>query len=464
MMKDFFTNPRVQRTGRIGLILLLIIVMTGPEGNGSQPTAGFTGSFGNHMSFFGFFYPQRWVVFLLLTVIVLAVIALVKATNRWWHERGAAGSPSYAKVTSTISATKRRARSRSTRLTLYGLALAFALYFPHLVTDQSWQTLVVQDVLVYLLLALGLNVVTGFAGLLDLGYVAFYAIGAYTTAWVTGSLPTPPPFDVHWNTFVAIPVAIVFAMLCGVLLGIPTLRLRGDYLAIVTLGFGEIVYLFINNSYGITGGSTGTNQIPFLSFHLGPIKYFWGLIPEPYYYLTLAFVVIFLIVFSSLEHSRVGRSWVAIREDEVAAESLGIHPLKYKVMAFAIGAASAGFAGVVTASQTLFVTPPTFTISFSINILVLVIFGGMGSIFGVVLGGLVVQGFVAYLTHSPPSIYNAADLYMYLGALLVVMMIYRPAGLFPSRRRRRELNQIEAGTAPDALQVEIGAHRVREDA
>ncbi len=463
-MKAFFANPRVQRTGRIGLILLLIIVMTGPEGNGSQPTAGFTGSFGDHMSFFGLFYPQRWVVFLLLALIVLAVIALVKATSRWWHERGAAGSPSYAKVTSTISATKRRARSRSTRLTLYGLALVFALYFPHLVTDQSWQTLVVQDVLVYLLLALGLNVVTGFAGLLDLGYVAFYAIGAYTTAWVTGSLPTPPPFGVHWNTFVAIPVAIVFAMLCGVLLGIPTLRLRGDYLAIVTLGFGEIVYLFINNSYGITGGSTGTNQIPFLSFHLGPIKYFWGLIPEPYYYLTLAFVVIFLIVFSSLEHSRVGRSWVAIREDEVAAESLGIHPLKYKVMAFAIGAASAGFAGVVTASQTLFVTPPTFTISFSINILVLVIFGGMGSIFGVVLGGLVVQGFVAYLTHSPPSIYNAADLYMYLGALLVVMMIYRPAGLFPSRRRRRELHQIEAGTAPDALQVGIGAHRVQEDA
>lgn len=462
-MKSFFANPRLQRYGRTSLILLLIIVMTGPEGNGSQPTAGFTGSFGNHMSFFGFIYPQRWVVFLLLTLIVTSVIWLVKFTVRWWRGRNVLRGGGYQRVAQTLAATKRRARYRSTRLSFYALALAFALYFPHLVTDQSWQTLVVQDVLVYLLLALGLNVVTGFAGLLDLGYVAFYAIGAYTTAWVTGSLPTPPPFGVHWNTFVAIPVAILFAMLCGVLLGIPTLRLRGDYLAIVTLGFGEIVYLFINNSYGITGGSTGTNQIPFLSFHLGPIKYLWGLIPEPYYYLTLAFVIIFLIVFSSLEHSRVGRSWVAIREDEVAAESLGIHPLKYKVMAFAIGAASAGFAGVVTASQTLFVTPPTFTISFSINILVLVIFGGMGSIFGVVLGGLVVQGFVAYLTHSPPSIYNAADLYMYLGALLVVMMIYRPAGLFPSRRRLREVSQIEAGTAPDTVQVEIGAHRVQED-
>ncbi len=399
-MKNFFGNPRLQRYGRTLLILLLIIVMTGPEGNGSQPTSGFTGSFGNHMSFFGFFYPQRWVVFVLLAGIIYGVISSVKLTVHWWRNRAIFRGDTYQRISRTVVATKRRSRLKSTRLGFYALGLAFALYFPHLVTEQSWQTLVVQDVLVYLLLALGLNVVTGFAGLLDLGYVAFYAIGAYTTAWVTGSLPTPPPFGVHWNTFVAIPVAIVFAMLCGVLLGIPTLRLRGDYLAIVTLGFGEIVYLFINNSYGITGGSTGTNQIPFLSFHLGPIKYLWGLIPEPYYYLTLAFVVIFLIVFSSLEHSRVGRSWVAIREDEVAAESLGIHPLKYKVMAFAIGAASAGFAGVVTASQTLFVTPPTFTISFSINILVLVIFGGMGSIFGVVLGGLVVQGFVDYLSKS----------------------------------------------------------------
>ena len=462
-MKSLFADARLQRLGRSVLILLLVIVMTGPEGNGSQPTAGFTGSFSDHMSFFGLFYPQRWIVFVLLTLVVLSVVELSKKFIRSWRSGPISQGDFHGRVVKMSSAAKERSRHRSTRRTFYGLALVLALYFPHLVTDHSWQTLVVQDVLVYLLLALGLNVVTGFAGLLDLGYVAFYAIGAYTTAWVTGSLPTPPPFGIHWNTFVAIPVAIIFAMLCGVLLGIPTLRLRGDYLAIVTLGFGEIVYLFINNSYGITGGSTGTNQIPFLSFHLGPIKYLWGLDPGPYYYLTLAFVVIFLMVFSSLEHSRVGRSWVAIREDEVAAESLGIHPLKYKVMAFAIGAASAGFAGVITASQTLFVTPPTFVISFSINILVLVIFGGMGSILGVVLGGLVVQGFVAYLTHSPPSVYNAADLYMYLGALLVVMMIYRPAGLLPSRRRRRELHQIEEGTAPDVLQVEIGAHRVQED-
>ena len=294
--------------------------------------------------------------------------------------------------------------------------------------------------------------------------MAFYAIGAYTTAWVTGALPTPPPFHIHFDTFFAIPFAIVFAMLFGVILGIPTLRLRGDYLAIVTLGFGEIIFLFANNLYGITGGSTGTNQIPFLSFHMGPIKYLWGLDPAPYYYLTLGFVVLFLIIFSSLEHSRVGRAWVAIREDEVAAESLGIYPLKYKVMAFAIGAASAGFAGVITASQTLFVSPPTFSLTFSINILVLVIFGGMGSIVGVVVGGVVIQGFVVYMIQSPPAWYNPADLYMYLGALLVVMMIFRPAGLIPSRRRLREVLQVESGVARDQLTTHTGPHnRVEED-
>jgi len=166
-------------------------------------------------------------------------------------------------------------------------------------------------------------------------------------------------------------------MVAGIVLGAPTLRLRGDYLAIVTLGFGEIITIFANNLYGITGGSLGTKQIPHPSIHLGPIKYVWGITPVPYYYLTLSFVVLFIIVFSLLERSRIGRAWTAIREDEVAAESVGINPLKYKVMAFAIGAASAGFAGVVTASQLFYIFPSSFTLQFSINVLVLVILGGM---------------------------------------------------------------------------------------
>jgi branched-chain amino acid transport system permease protein len=463
MIREFLQNPKVKRVGMIIAIAIGLAVMTGPEGNGNAPTSGITGSFSVQTSFFGFFTTYRWIVFTLFTLIVLGVIWLVKFATRSWRNRTWFRGLGYQAIKRADDTIRAYSRKKPTQFSFYGVVLIFAIYLPHLVTDNSWQTNIVQQIFVYILLAIGLNVVTGFAGLLDLGYVAFYAIGAYTTAWVTGALPTPPPFHIIFNTFYAIPFAIVFAMLFGVLLGIPTLRLRGDYLAIVTLGFGEIIALFANNLFGITGGATGTGQIPYLSIHLGPLKYQWGLSPEPYYYLTLGFVVLFLIVFSSLEHSRVGRTWVAIREDEVAAESLGINPLKYKVMAFAIGAASAGFAGVVTASQTLFVQPGTFSLVFSINILVLVIFGGMGSIMGVVLGGLVIQFFVVYLEHSPPSGYQSQDLYMYLGALLVIMMIFRPAGLFPSRRRRREVSQIEAGTAPDAMMVDIGPHnRVQE--
>ncbi len=463
-MKELWQNPRVKRVGTIALIAVAVTIMTGPEGNGAEPTAGFTGSFASHVTFFGLFTAERWIVFLLMTLIVVALTWTIRHVNRSWPHRTDFRGRVAQTLSTTIQGSKQRSKLKSTRYVLYLVALVLAIGLPHVITDNSWQTQIVQQILVYILLAIGLNVVTGFAGLLDLGFVAFYAIGAYTTAWVTGALPTAPPFHTHLNTFFAIPFAIALAMLCGVLIGLPTLRLRGDYLAIVTLGFGEIIYLFANNLFGITGGATGTNQIPFLSIHLGALKYLWGLNPVPYYYLTLGFVVLFLIIFSSLEHSRVGRAWVAIREDEVAAESLGINPLKYKVMAFSIGAASAGFAGVITASQTLFVSPPTFTLQFSINILVLVIFGGMGSILGVVLGGLFIQIFVVYLEHSPPSGYNSQDLYMYLGALLVVMMIFRPAGLFPSRRRRREVSQIEAGTAPDVLLTNIGAHsRVQEE-
>jgi branched-chain amino acid transport system permease protein len=299
----------------------------------------------------------------------------------------------------------------------------------------------VQQIAVYVLLALGLNVVVGFAGLLDLGFVAFYAIGAYATAWVVGSLPTPPLFGHILNNFWAIPIAIVLAMVSGIILGTPTLRLRGDYLAIVTLGFGEIITIFANNLNGITGGPQGSHIIPHFSLHLGPLRYVWGSGPIPYYYLILVFLVLFLLGFSFLEQSRIGRTWTAIREDEVAAESVGINPLKYKVMAFAIGAASAGFSGVMTASQQNFVFPSTFTLFFSINILVLVIFGGLGSIRGVVFGAIVVQTITMYLLHSPPSGYQPADLYMYIGAMLVVMMIFRPAGLLPATRRKRELQQ-----------------------
>ena len=415
--------------------MALLEVMTGPPGNTATPTAGLIGSFKESASFFGLFRTERWLVFLFLALIMMVVWTL-------WL----AGGSKLKRVASSMMAGPRTATQRRPVRWSIGLALlVVAIALPHIVTDPFWQAAMVEQIAVYVLLAIGLNVVVGFAGLLDLGFVAFYAIGAYTTAWVTGSLPTPPPFHVHFNPFFAIPMAIGIAMLAGIILGAPTLRLRGDYLAIVTLGFGEIITIFANNLYGITGGSQGSSPIPHPSLHLGPIHYTWGLTPVPYYYLTLVFVVLFLGAFTLLEHSRVGRAWTAIREDEVAAESVGINPLKYKVMAFAIGASTAGFAGVITASQSNQIFPSSFTLSFSINILVLVIFGGMGSIMGVVLGAIIIQTASMYLLHSPPSGYQPQDLYIYLGALLVVMMIFRPAGLLPSRRRKREIGLAEAG-------------------
>ena len=434
-MKRILYSPLARRLASSIGAMAILEVMTGPPGSSTAPTAGFHGSFLESASFFGLFRTDRLVVFVGLALIM---------TGFWtfWLAKGAQLKSGGARA---LSVPRAASQHRPVRWGAGLVVLVVAILLPHLITDPFWQAAMVEQIAVYVLLAIGLNVVVGFAGLLDLGFVAFYAIGAYTTAWVTGALPTPPPFHIHMDPFFAIPIAIGIAMLAGIILGAPTLRLRGDYLAIVTLGFGEIITIFANNLYGITGGSQGSNPIPHFSLHVGPIKYAWGLAPVPYYYLTLVFVVLFIVAFSLLEHSRVGRAWTAIREDEVAAESVGINPLKYKVMAFAIGASTAGFAGVVTASQSNQIFPSSFTLSFSINILVLVIFGGMGSIIGVVFGAAIIQTASMYLLHTPPSGYQPQDLYIYLGALLVVMMIFRPAGLVPSRRRKREIYMAESG-------------------
>ncbi|HEY5265756.1 MAG TPA: branched-chain amino acid ABC transporter permease [Acidimicrobiales bacterium] len=468
-MNDLLKRAYVRRLLITLGIVAVIALMTGPPGSNQAPTSGFTGSYAEHASFFGLFRTQRWVVFLFLGLIVWGIASFIivygktvrHSITRFFTVPSAAtassrgvddlalGKMSFAgssrnALVSSIAHTRSLSRQRSVRYGMLGALLVFAIFLPRLESSAFWQAAMVEQIAVYVLLAIGLNVVVGYAGLLDLGYVAFYAIGAYTTAWVTGALPLPPLFGHALNPFFAIPIAIFLVMVAGILLGAPTLRLRGDYLAIVTLGFGEIVTIFANNLYGITNGSLGSQPIPHPSIHLGPIKYVWTLKPVPYYYLALGFIVLFLIIFSLLEHSRVGRAWTAIREDEVAAESVGINPLKYKVMAFAIGAASAGFAGVLTASQSNRVYPSSFTLTFSINILVLVILGGMGSIAGVVLGAVLIQTVTEFLNNGQHWGYQASDLYIYLGALLIVMMIFRPAGLIPSKRRKREIQVSEA--------------------
>ena len=433
-MTELLAKPPLRRLLITIAVVAVIELMTGPPGSNTAPTAGFKGSFAEHASFFGLFRTQRWVLFLFLALVGWGIV-MVWMTN---------GPRVRVTLNKWLVVPRKFTSTRPVRWGVLGALLVVAVLLPHIINSPFWQAAMVEQIAVYVLLAIGLNVVVGFAGLLDLGYVAFYLIGAYTAAWVTGALPLPPLFNHALNPFWAIPIAIALVMITGILLGAPTLRLRGDYLAIVTLGFGEIVTIFANNLYGFTDGSLGSKLIPHPSIHLGPLKYVWGLKPVPYYYLALGFVVLFLIVFSLLEHSRVGRAWTAIREDEVAAESVGINPLKYKVMAFAIGAASAGFAGVLTASQSNFIFPSSFTLTFSINILVLVILGGMGSIAGVVLGAILIQTVTEWLNNGQHWGYQPSDLYIYLGALLIVMMIFRPAGLIPSKRRKREILLSEA--------------------
>ncbi|MEU7565030.1 branched-chain amino acid ABC transporter permease [Streptomyces fradiae] len=333
---------------------------------------------------------------------------------------------------------------------LIGLALVLALVVPSTL-PRMWQTVLVDQIAIFALLAIGLNVVIGWAGLLDLGFFAFFAVGAYSTAFWTGRLPIEPPLVL--NPFWVIPIAVVTCLVAGLLLGAPTLRLRGDYLAIVTLGFHEIIYLVAKNADGVTGGPQGARLIPDFSFDFAGIQYKWSIDPLPYWYLLVFFIVLVIVLFSRLEHSRVGRAWTAIREDEIAAAANGVDTVRFKLMAFAIGASTSGVAGVIFTSKYGYINPEVFPLLQSILILAYVIFGGMGSIPGVLLGAAA----LVWLPEALKDYVDPSDRYLYLGALLVIMMIYRPQGIWPSRRRQRELKMAEEGLGDaDAMSEPAG--------
>lgn len=352
----------------------------------------------------------------------------------------------YRPVTDVLQSAKDTTRSTTAqwrriiwvRLGVSLLVIGLLILLPNLLST-FWNQVLVNEVAIYVLLAIGLNVVIGWAGLLDLGFIAFFAIGAYSTAYWTGAMPVQPPITL--NAFLVIPVAVVTCLLAGLLLGAPTLRLRGDYLAIVTLGFHEIIYLIAKNSDGFTNGPRGVQGISNFAVHIGPIDYDWELDPVPYWYLLIAIATILIIAFLRLEHSRVGRAWTAIREDEVAASATGVATVKFKLMAFAIGASTSGIAGVAYASKAAFISPESFLLLFSVLVVAYVIFGGMGSLWGVIIG----TAFLAWLPQYMKDWVNPNDRFMYLGALLIVMMIYRPQGLIPSVRRKRELTMAKQG-------------------
>jgi len=422
----WWRSEPVHRLLTFVLVGLVAAVVTGPEGTQSDFAFGLKQSL----------LKPRVVIFLALAVGFWAAYEF--GGGQGW------GGQLSAELRPIRAGLRQRTNRRNVRIG-YVLLAVVAIAVP-MALSSFWQAVLVTEIGIYVLLALGLNVVVGFAGLLDLGYIAFYAIGAYLTAYFSGRLPVSPPFEL--NPFLILPLAVIAALIAGIILGAPTLRLRGDYLAIVTLGFGEIVYQFALIKTDVTGGSSGAFNIPHFSINLAGVKYLWGLDPLPYYYLVLGFIILVVILFTRLEHSRVGRAWAAIREDEVAASAMGVWTLKYKLMAFAIGASTSGVAGVIYASNVSTVTPDSFLLQNSIIVLVLVIFGGMGSIWGVLLGAALLQ-FVpeALRDYVPPS-----DRFIYFGALLIVMMIFRPEGLLPSRRRQFELTLARTGLVEgDAL-------------
>jgi branched-chain amino acid transport system permease protein len=329
------------------------------------------------------------------------------------------------------------------------LFAALPAMLPYITADSQYWTLILVKIGIAALLALGLNVVVGFAGLLDLGYVAFFAVGAYTFAMLTGAArysvliqaldPNAESFKPHWAMWMWLIffVALLTAVLAGVILGAPTLRLRGDYLAIVTLGFGEIVRITANNLQSIEGGPRGVLNLPHPEIHVGTFHYLFGLQNDPYYWLLLGVIVIWIFLLRRINDSRIGRSWAAIREDEVAAASMGVPTVRLKLLAFAIGAAVASFGGVIYASQASFINPDTFAlfnITFgSVTILAMVVIGGMGGMAGPIIGA-------AMIIFLPERFRFLGDArVMVFGAALVVIMIFRPQGLLPSRRRAAEL-------------------------
>ncbi|MGI8774285.1 MAG: branched-chain amino acid ABC transporter permease [Actinomycetota bacterium] len=318
---------------------------------------------------------------------------------------------------------------------------------------------------VWILLAIGLNVVVGLAGLLDLGYVAFLMLGAYATALLTDSGGADQFHFFVASPWIALPFSLIVAMAAGAALGIPTLRLRGDYLAIVTLGFHEIVRQTFNN-LAITNGSRGIFGIPHPDIHLFGLDLEFKLDATPYWrFLLIPAIILAVIMVKHLETSRVGRYWTAIREDEVAAAAMGVPVTKMKVLAFVIGASTSGVAGWIYATKLNFISPNNFPLLQSILVLSAVVVGGLGSIAGAVLGAVLVIMLPEVIRQAAGG--NAifgfdieTGRIAVFGATLIIVMIFRPGGLLAARRRRTELQ--EAGAADDVISSD-GAAKKREE-
>jgi len=371
-------------------------------------------------------------------------------------------------------------------------AIAFPVFVSAFTGNPTFWLSVAGDAGVYMLLALGLNVVVGFAGLLDLGYAAFFAIGAYTYAFIASEhgVVTPLHAAIHVPFWIVLLVALFVAASFGLLLGAPTLRLRGDYLAIVTLGFGEIVPRVFKNASTWTSGVNGVSALDTPELPLwvkGPwsgdpfalVPGFKIVDPLAYYVIMGLLLVLCVILVRNLYNSRIGRAWMAVREDEVAAAAMGVNTVGVKLLAFAIGAAFSGFAGTYYGAKLSLVSPENFGFSVSITVLIMVVLGGMGNIPGVMLGSLLIYGVIflvlpglpdftvgfvkavglgglAQSSGDYPGIGEFASRLKFLifGLILVLTMLLRPQGLLPSRERAQELTK---GTHEDTVIEDVTA-------
>jgi branched-chain amino acid transport system permease protein len=345
--------------------------------------------------------------------------------------------------------------ARHQNITMVGAFVTAAL-FPFTQTDDQYATLGVY-ILIFATVALGLNIVVGLAGLLDLGYVAFLGVGAYAAALVSGSPSSP--LDVHFPFWVAVLVGAAASLVFGVLIGAPTLRLRGDYLAIVTLGFGEIFRIAVNNMDGVSGPdvTNGPNGIPaipdlnLLGFNLGEAHDIGGITLgrfANYYLLMVLIMAIVVLVYTRAADSRIGRSWIAIREDETAATAMGINGFRVKLIAFALGASLAGLAGTVSAHGTYSVVPTPYQFAGSTPpnsafLLAAVVLGGMGTVAGPLLGA-------ALLYLLPEKLVFLQDKSLLaFGIALILLMRFRPEGIVANRRRQLEFHETGQLDVPD---------------
>ncbi len=359
-------------------------------------------------------------------LILFVVLSVLFGLRHWWLQRQRERS------TMEVILGERPAWARGVQ---QGLLLGFLLILPvWLLNKDAYLNSVVNLVNLYIIMGLGLNIVVGFAGLLDLGYVAFFAIGAYTVALMTSTGDLG-----HGYTFwQALPLAVILALVAGVVLGIPVLRMRGDYLAIVTLGFGEIIRILANSDWlkPFMGGALGVLDIPKPA--LGNL-----VLKEEYqlYYLILAGIFITWFIATRLYHSRVGRAWQALREDEDVAEAMGIHLVTTKLLAFGFGAAFSGLSGAIFAAKVGSVYPHTFNLIISINVLSLIIVGGIGSLPGVVVGALALVGLPELLREF--SEYRM----LFYGIALITMMLVKPEGFWPKKLNVYSRPQDDTGPA-----------------